>query len=154
MDFMDCMDCMDCMDYMNIKIDIITFHSLRQMKQMNQLILTLKKGMVYSFYFGFVAGMVPNQMMVIFNKKKYPKVPLPFITGSLGVIGFLSSPLIVANYLFNGTYIDKFVDKYEIDFKRHHQYDHNQNKYAYPSNIVVKIEEVNSEKKEKTNLIV
>lgn len=45
----------------------------------------------------------------------------------------------------NGTYFDKLYDriqeKYSIQVKRYHQYDGNDNKYAYPSLISIEIKE-------------
>ena len=36
-------------------------------------------------------------------------------------------------------YFDKLIDKYNINIKRYHQYDGNDNKYAFPSIIMIEI---------------
>lgn len=95
-------------------------------------------GMCFSYLTGSCLCLIPNKISLQVNKKKY-NLNLPIIGGCLGVLGFLSSPFLIINYFFDGLYFDKLYDKYDIDIKRYHQYDGNDNKYAYPSYIQVKI---------------
>ncbi len=98
----------------------------------------IKMGMCFSYLTGSCLCLIPNKISLQVNKKNY-NLNLPIIGGCLGVLGFLSSPFLIINYFFDGLYFDKLYDKYDIDIKRYHQYDGNDNKYAYPSHIQVKI---------------
>lgn len=58
-------------------------------------------------------------------------------------MSLITSPFLITNYFFNGLYFDKLYDKlhdkYDIDVKRYHQYDGNNNKYGFPSIIMIEI---------------
>jgi len=99
----------------------------------------IKNGAIYSFCVGFNVGLLTNNISINFNKRKFYNIPLPLITGTITSLGFLCSPFIITNYLFNGVYFDKFIDNYDFNIKRYHQYDGNNNKYAFPSLIVIEI---------------
>jgi len=88
-----------------------------------------------------IIGFVPNNVHLKINNKKYIRgpIPLPIVTGFLGLTGFIFSPLLITNYFINSSYLDKLFDKYDINIKRYHQYDENDNKYAYPSIINIEI---------------
>lgn len=99
----------------------------------------IKNGMIYSYAFGFSLGFVPNDISIKFNEKKIPKIPLPLITGFIGLMSFVSCPFTIGNYLYGGVYFDKLFDKYDINVKRYHQHDGNDNKYAFPSLLQIDI---------------
>ena len=83
--------------------------------------------------------MIPNRVCVEFNNKKIHDLNLPLSCGFLCMFTFVLSPFLFGNYIMNSSYFDKLYDKYDIDIKRYHQYDGNNNKYAYPSVINIKI---------------
>ena len=89
----------------------------------------------------FFVGCFPNKLSINFENKKRIisnfSPPIPLISGIIGSIGFLFSPLLIANYFCDGVYFDKLIDKYDINVERYHQYDGNNNKYAYPSLLVI-----------------
>lgn len=109
------------------------------MNNIKYLFQGLKFGSACSFCYGFIIGFIPNDIQLKINNKKYNKVPLPILGGFIGLSGFIFSPFLITNYFLNGSYFDKLVDKYDIDIKRYHQYDGNDNKYAYPSMIHIDI---------------
>ena len=74
-----------------------------------------------------------------FENQEIYSLPIPLISGLIGSTGVICSPLLVANYICNGTYFDKLVDKYDINVKRYHQYGLMHNKYAYPSLFIINI---------------
>jgi len=98
-----------------------------------------KIGLNAGFVFGFTLGLVPNKIKLTINNVKYSNIPTPIIGGIIGMSLFAFSPFIVTNWIFNGVYIDKLIDKYDYNIKRYHQYDGNDNKYAYPSTIHLEI---------------
>ncbi len=101
---------------------------------------TIKIGLCTSFLTGSILGMIPNNPSLKFNgKQKFNKINLPLAGGCLGVLGFIFSPFLITNYFLDGVYFDKLYDKYDIDIKRYHQYDGNDNKYAFPSHIQIEI---------------
>lgn len=101
---------------------------------------TIKIGLCTSFLTGCTLGMIPNRVSLKFNgKQKFYNINLPLAGGCLGVLGFVASPFLITNYFFDGVYFDKLYDKYNIDIKRYHQYDGNDNKYAFPSYIQIEI---------------
>ena len=108
---------------------------------MNRIYITskIKNGMIYSFAFGFGAGLIPNKINIRFNDRICYNASLPLITGCVGLIGFVFSPLLISNYLFNGVYFDKLFDKYDINVARNYQYDGQDDKYAFPSLLTVNI---------------
>ena len=106
---------------------------------MKQYIDIIKKGVCFSFMTGSCLFMVPNNLTVKINKKKITKINLPLLGGLIGVMSLVSSPFLITNYFFNGLYFDKLYDKYDIDIKRYHQFDGNENKYAFPSIIMIEI---------------
>ena len=99
----------------------------------------LRNTFIGSFGMGFIAGCIPNKICVHYNDKIYNRIPLPLTTGCISILGLICSPLILTNYMFDGTYIDKTFDKYDIDIERYHQYDGNNNKYAFPSRLILHI---------------
>ena len=101
---------------------------------------TMKLGLCTSFLTGLTLGMIPNSVSLKINgKNKFNKINLPLVGWWLGVLGFIFSPFLITNYFFDGMYFDKLYDKYNIDIKRYHQYDGNDNKYAYPSCIKIEV---------------
>jgi hypothetical protein len=55
----------------------------------------------------------------------------------------MGSPLLIINYFCNGMYFDKLIDKYNINIERYHQYDGKNNKYAFPSLLILSIKSKN-----------
>ena len=102
------------------------------------LLYKIKKGMIYSFVTGVCCGLFPNKVSISFNNERL-NIPLHIIGGCLGLTAFTFSPFLIVNYMFETAYFDKLIDKYNIDVNRFHQYDGNNNKYAIPSTIIVKI---------------
>lgn len=107
-----------------------------------------KNMIIYGFASGFCVGCVPNECTIQVQDKKYTRIPVPLITGLVCSMGSICSPLLLMNYMCNGVYLDKWVDKYDIQFERFHQYDGNHNKYAFPSYIILHIRD-NDKNKEK-----
>ena len=97
---------------------------------------------------GFVSGFCigfcfPNTLHVNFKSKRYINnnfFPIPLISGLICSTGIILSPLLITNYFCNGTYFDRLIDKYNINVERYHQYDGKNNKYAYPSLIIINIQ--------------
>lgn len=101
-------------------------------------------GMVTSgFVSGFCAGCFPNKVCIRFENKQYKSLPIPIITGFIGSMGIIFSPLLMINYLCNGVYFEKWIDQYNIHVERYHQYDGTDNKYAYPSLLIINIKSKN-----------
>ncbi len=99
----------------------------------------IKNGIICGFVSGFFIGCVPNKLSIRFENKKYNSLPIPLISGLIGSMGIIFSPLLMVNYFCNGVYFDKLVDNYDINVERHHQYDGQNNKYAYPSSLIINI---------------
>jgi hypothetical protein len=99
----------------------------------------IKNGIIYSFTSGFFIGCIPNNVSINYENKKYTNISTPLVTGLITSIGFILSPLLIINYFNNGVYFDKLIDKYNISIERYHQYDGQENKYAYPSLLIVNI---------------
>lgn len=113
----------------------------------------IKNSIRCGFGIGFCSSfIIPNNISVkkYTNEKKTSHLSsktlgliFPFIGGFVGASSVLCFPLLFANYMVNGTYFDKLYDKiqekYSIQVKRYHQYDGNDNKYAYPSLICIEI---------------
>jgi hypothetical protein len=98
------------------------------------------KSVSYGFVSGFCIGCFPNEIYIKFEDKNYKKCPpIPLITGLICSIGLIFSPLLITNYFCNGVYFDKLIDKYNINIERYHQYDCTNNKYAYPSVLILRI---------------
>ena len=97
------------------------------------------KSISYGFASGFCAGCFPNTLVIEFEDKKYKSLPIPLISGLICSTGLVFSPLLIINYFYNGIYFDKLIDKYNINIKRHHQYDGKNNKYAFPSLLILSI---------------
>ncbi len=95
------------------------------------------------FIFGFWVGCFPNKLCIKFENKKYNSLPIPLISGMICSVGLMVSPLLIINYFCNGMYFDKLIDKYNIDIKRYHQYDGKNNKYAFPSLLILSIKSKN-----------
>lgn len=101
----------------------------------------LKNGLSVSFCTGFICGLIPNNISVKYNEKKYfNQIPTPLVTGLTASFMTIISPFLVFNYFGNFAVLDKFYDKYQISIERYHQYNGNNDKYAYPSNIRINIE--------------
>lgn len=58
-------------------------------------------------------------------------------------VGLMVSPLLITNYFCNGMYFDKLIDKYNINIERYHQYDGKNNKYAFPSSLILSVKSKN-----------
>jgi hypothetical protein len=99
----------------------------------------IKNGIICGFVSGFFIGCVPNKLSIRFEDKKYNSLPIPLISGIIGSMGIIFSPLLMVNYFCNGVYFDKLVDNYDINVERHHQYNGQNNKYAYPSSLIINI---------------
>jgi hypothetical protein len=93
----------------------------------------------YGFVSGFCAGCFPNKLYINFEGKKYNFLNIPLISGVMCSTGIILSPLLMINYLCDGAYFDRLVDKYDINVERYHQYDGKNNKYAFPSMLIVNI---------------
>ena len=91
------------------------------------------------FISGFCVGCFPNNLCVKFEDRKYNSVPIPLISGLICSVGLMVSPLLIINYFSNGLYFDKLIDKYDINIERYHQYDGKNNKYAFPSSLILSI---------------
>lgn len=99
----------------------------------------IKNGIIYGFASGFCVGCFPNKLNIHFGDKKYNSLSIPLISGVIGSMGIIFSPLLMINYFCDGIYFDKLVDKYDINVERYHQYDEQKNKYAYPSELIINI---------------
>ena len=106
---------------------------------MNRIIGIIASG----FFSGFCCGCFRYNLYICFEDKKYKSLPIPLITGIIGSMGIIFSPLLMINYFCNGVYFDKLVDKYNISVVRHHQYDIRHNKYGYPSSFTLNIKSKN-----------
>jgi hypothetical protein len=104
--------------------------------KMKNIIIT---SLSYGFVSGFCVGCFPNKLSVKFDDKKYNSLPIPLISGVICSVGLIFSPLLIINYFCNGMYFDKLIDKYDIDIERYHQYDGKNNKYAFPSLLILNI---------------
>lgn len=93
----------------------------------------------YGFGSGFCIGCFPNRLDIHVENKKYKSVPIPLISGLICSVGLMVSPLLIINYFSNSTYFDKLMDKYIIDMEKYYQYDGKNNKYAYPSILILSI---------------
>jgi len=91
------------------------------------------------FISGFCVGCFPNNLCIKFEDRKYNSVPIPLISGLICSVGLMASPLLIINYFSNGMYFDKLIDKYDINIERYHQYDGKNNKYAFPSSLILSI---------------
>jgi len=110
--------------------------------KLNNITPIIKNGIIYGFASGFFVGCFPNKLSINFENKKYIShfsPPIPLISGIVGTMGFLFSPLLIANYFCDGVYFDKLIDKYDINVERYHQYDGKNNKYAFPSLLIINI---------------
>ena len=104
------------------------------------MIKKIKNGLINSFIFGSVCGLVPNKINLQINDTRFTNVRGPIIGGLIGIGIFMFSPFLLTNYFFRGVYFDKQIDKYNFDIKRTLQYDGNDNnKYGFPSNITINI---------------
>jgi hypothetical protein len=91
------------------------------------------------FISGFCVGCFPNNLCIKFEDRKYNSVPIPLISGLICSVGLMVSPLLIINYFSNSMYFDKLIDKYDINIERYHQYDGKNNKYAFPSLLILSI---------------
>lgn len=96
-------------------------------------------GMGGGFAFGFMIGLVPNKVHLEIDNKKYNNVMTPLLGGLVGMAIFPCSSLIIMNWFFNSTCLDKAFDQYDYYVVRSHQYNSRNNKYAYPSSIRIKM---------------
>lgn len=110
---------------------------------MKQYLNIIKNSLCFSFMTGSCIFMIPNNLTVKIDEKKINRINLPLLGGLIGITTFIFSPILMCNYFLNSSYFDKLYDKlcdkYDIDIKRYHQFDGNDNKYAYPSNIIIEI---------------
>ena len=83
---------------------------------------------------------IPNKISVCVEGKRYNSLSIPLINGTYWFISNYVSPLLIINYLCNGVYFDKFIDKHDVDIKRYHQYDGQNNKYVYLSLFIIIIQ--------------
>ena len=97
------------------------------------------KSVSYGFVSGFCVGCFPNKLCIKVEEKKYKSLPIPLISGVICSFGIIFSPLLIINYFCNGMYFDKLIDKYNINIERFHQYDGKNDKYAFPSLIILSI---------------
>jgi hypothetical protein len=97
-------------------------------------------------YLVFFIGCIPNNISFYIEKEKKKKIslPTPLISGFIGSSAIICSPLLLINYFYNGVFFDKLIDKYDINIERYHQYDGNNNKYAYPSSLIINIKSKNN----------
>ena len=114
---------------------------------MNFVTLKIKNIIIRSvscgFISGFCVGCFPNELCIKFQDKKYNSVTIPLISGMICSVGLIVSPLLIVNYFCDGVYFDKLIDKYNINIERYHQYDGKNNKYAFPSLIILCIKSKN-----------
>lgn len=106
---------------------------------LNHIISKANNLMFYGFVSGFCLGCFPNKLYLNYEGRIYTSIETPLITGVVASTATILSPLLIANYLCNGTYFDRLVDKYDINMERIHQYDGKNNKYAYPSLVIIHI---------------
>jgi hypothetical protein len=107
---------------------------------MNQSISKIiKTGIICSSVTGSCIFLIPNNISIKINQTTFNRIYLPIFGGCLGTFAFIFSPFLIINYFINGTNLDKLYDKYDVNIKRYHQYDGNNNKYAYPSKIIIEI---------------
>lgn len=106
----------------------------------------VKNGFIYSFISGFCVGCCfPNKVFISYNGEKSRLIENPILFGVISSTGLFCSPLLFINYFCNCTYIDKWVDKYDISINRIHQcrpdkdYLFMNNMYAFPSSIHIDI---------------
>jgi hypothetical protein len=92
-----------------------------------------------SFIGGMCTCMFPNKVTIYFNHVRYHNIPIPLVGGCIGVAGIITSPVLITNYLGNGLFFDKLIDKYDITVTRYHQYNITRSKYGYPSTFMVYI---------------
>lgn len=102
---------------------------------MNNIIRSVSCG----FISGFCVGCFPNDLCIKFEDRTYNSVPIPLISGLICSVGLMASPLLIINYFSNSMYFDKLIDKYDINIERYHQYDGKNNKYAFPSSLILSI---------------
>ncbi len=79
---------------------------------------------------------------IYINNTKYHNIPTWIVGRIIGSSVFVLSPFIVVNWIFNGVYIDKIIDKYDYRIIRIHQYGANNHMYGFPSSIYIKINSV------------
>jgi|GEM_PF-6518148 len=94
---------------------------------------------ICGFVSGFCVGCFPNKLYINFKGKIYNSLQIPLISGLMCSTGIILSPFLMINYFCNGAYFDRLIDKYDINVKRCHQYDGKNNKYAYPSLLIITI---------------
>ena len=126
---------------------------------MNNIKNIFGNGVIIGSLSGFIIGMCINNNIIleIKNQEKEIKnyvIPKLIVTTGVGVmippILFILSPLVIFNYLSNSSVNDKLFDKfkehveknYVITYERVHQYDGNNDKYAFPSAIKISIEKI------------
>lgn len=97
------------------------------------------KSVSYGFASGFCVGCLPNSLYIKYEDRKYKSIPIPLISGLICSLSLFFSPLLIMNYCSNGVYFDKLIDRYNINIERYHQYDNKNNKYAFPSSIILNI---------------
>ena len=111
---------------------------------LRNMIPKLKNVFIYSFASGFCAGcFFTNECHLHFQGKngikRHFNLSIPLLTGAMVSTGTILSPLLIANYFCNCTYFDEWVDRYNITFRRFHQYNDKDNKYYRPSRFIIDI---------------
>jgi len=106
---------------------------------LKHIIPKLNNFIFYGFISGFCVGCFPNKLYINFEGTKYNFIEMPLLSGLIASTAIILSPLFIINYLCNGTYFDRLLDKYHINIQRYHQYDGKNNKYAYPSLLIINI---------------
>jgi len=101
------------------------------------------KSLSYGFVSGFCVGCIPNKLCIKFEDKIYKSPPIPLMSGLICSAGLIFSPLLIANYFCDGIYFDKLIDKYNVNIERYHQCDGKNNKYAFPSLLILNIKSKN-----------
>ena len=126
---------------------------------MHQIKNIIKSGMIVGSSSGLLLGMCINNKISLniithpYDKTKKFGIPkllfTSFCGGIIPPLLLISSPIIIYNYFSNSSMGDKLVDNlienYKISYKRYHQYDGNNNKYAFPSIINISVEKINVE---------
>lgn len=94
-----------------------------------------------SFLTGFSIGLIPNRISLYINDKRCTALShyKPIIFGITSVVALGCLPFITVLSITNSSLFDKVIDKYDVSIERWHQYDGNDNKYAYPSIIQINL---------------
>ena len=100
-----------------------------------------KNLIISGFVSGFFIGCFPNKLAIKYQDKEYHSIPIPLLSGVIGSMAVIISPLLIVNYVLDGAYFDKLYDKYDIDVERYYQSDNICDKYAFPSLLRINIKD-------------